>query len=216
MGLEGYRRSVSETKRASILKAGRLHFLSKGYNGAAIADIAREADVSTATLYKHFTSKEELFAAVINGAYPDDEYLATAQQTDLEEFMVGLLQHYLRAHFEGQVNTLLRIVIAEVPSAPQLAQDMFERFITLRYRQLEQLADHLVAQGKLKPHDTHYGVRLIGGVLKEYFIWPALFDAGMTLPKDAGKVVRRAVGDYLELYGVQDRPVSRRKKIGSG
>jgi len=201
LGLDEYRRSVSESKRASILKAGRRHFLDKGYSGAAVADIAREADVSTATLYKHFTSKEELFAAVVNDAYPDDGYLATARQTDLEEFMVGLLQNYLRVHFDMQVNTLLRIVIAEVPSAPHLAHDLFERFITSRYRQLEQLADHLVAQGKLKPHDTYYGVRLIGGVIKEYFIWPALFDAGATLPEDSEKIVRRAVRDYLQLYG---------------
>ena len=50
LGLEDYRRSVSETKRAAILKAARENFLKGGYSQAAMAEIARDADVSTATL----------------------------------------------------------------------------------------------------------------------------------------------------------------------
>ena len=65
MGLESYRRKVSESKRRSIMQAARAEFQDNGFTHAAMAEIARKADVSTATLYKHFGSKEELFAAVV-------------------------------------------------------------------------------------------------------------------------------------------------------
>ncbi|MEN6543025.1 TetR/AcrR family transcriptional regulator [Parvibaculum sp.] len=201
MGLEEYRRSVSESKHAAILKAGRKHFLEYGYSGAAAAEIAREADVSTATLYKHFASKEELFAAVVKDAYHEIEIPPLPESSDLEDVMVAVLNNYLVSHFEREVTALLRIVIAEVPSAPQLALDLFDEFVTSRYQKMSEVVDLLIQQGALKAHDSHFGVRLLIGAIKEHYIWPALFENKATAPKDAGGVLRQVVRDYLRLYG---------------
>ena len=57
-------RSVTDMKHDDVLKAALAHFLKHGYTGAAMADIARDADVSTATLYKYFRSKKELFTTI--------------------------------------------------------------------------------------------------------------------------------------------------------
>jgi TetR/AcrR family transcriptional regulator, regulator of autoinduction and epiphytic fitness len=202
LGLEKYRRSVSEAKRASILRAGRENFLKNGYSGAAVVDIARSADVSTATLYKHFSSKEVLFAAVVTDAYVADDHPDTPHGTDIEEFFVELISRYLRLQYDRQLNALVRIVIAEVPSAPKLAHDLFEKFIGARYRAIEGTISQLIAAGKLKLHDEHYGARFIAGPVREYFVWPALFDADAALPEGTDVVVRRVVRDYLKLYGV--------------
>jgi len=201
LGLENYRRGVSEAKRASILRAARDIFLRDGYSRAAVADIARDADVSTATLYKHFSSKEELFAAVVRDAYLVDEYQGIAEDVSAEEIIVAVIMRYLHSQYDRRINALLRIVIAEVPSAPQLGRDMFDNFVTARYRDLSAIVDRLIARGKLKPHDTHYAVRLLGGIVKEYFVWPALFAADKKLPDNAEALVRQVVRDYLTLYG---------------
>lgn len=201
--LENYRQSVSASKRAAILKAGRESFLANGYSGTAVADIARNADVSTATLYKHFASKEDLFAAVVRDAYGyrDGEYANLPEGIDVEDFLVGVIRRYLDTQFDRKINALLRIVIAEVPHAPDLARDLYENLITIRYRELESILEGLIAQGRLKPHDARYGVRLIGGAIKEYFIWPALFDANFSLPPETDEILHRAVRDFLTLYG---------------
>jgi len=205
LALDNYRRSLSESKRVAILKAGRETFLMNGYSGAAVADIARGADVSTATLYKHFVSKEDLFAAVVRDAYGirEGEYENPPQEVDVEDFLVSVLHRYLDAQFGQQINALLRTVIAEVPNAPDLAHDMFEKLITIRYREYESIIERLIERGKLKPHDVRYGVRLISGVVKEYFVWPALFDAECKLPPDTDKILRQVVRDYLALYGAK-------------
>ena len=58
MSLETYRQSIREGKRDAIVAAAQRVFLDRGYQGAAMAGIAKAADVSTATLYKHYANKE--------------------------------------------------------------------------------------------------------------------------------------------------------------
>ena len=64
-GLEAYwRRRWSETD-SNILAVAKSLFLEKGFSTASMVEVARIADVSTATLYKHFTSKDDLFGACV-------------------------------------------------------------------------------------------------------------------------------------------------------
>ena len=55
----------SAEKRAAMLRGGLVVFARDGYSRAGIDAIAREAGVSTRTIYNHYVDKAELFAAVI-------------------------------------------------------------------------------------------------------------------------------------------------------
>ncbi|MBV8107083.1 MAG: helix-turn-helix transcriptional regulator, partial [Hyphomicrobiales bacterium] len=59
------RRYDGGAKRRQIMDGARTVFLSAGFDGASMNDIARAAGVSKGTLYAYFTSKEELFEAII-------------------------------------------------------------------------------------------------------------------------------------------------------
>src|ERR1700747_2635663 len=52
-------------KAESILAAAKRTFLAGGFGAVSMDTIAREAGVSKATVYAHFSGKEELFGAVI-------------------------------------------------------------------------------------------------------------------------------------------------------
>jgi len=56
--------TVEET-RAELLGAAARVFARKGYDGASIADICKEAGLSTGPVYAHYGSKAELFVAVL-------------------------------------------------------------------------------------------------------------------------------------------------------
>ena len=58
------RRLSAEERREAILQAALTVFSHKGFNGATTKDIAAEAGVSEALLYRHFPSKEELHEAL--------------------------------------------------------------------------------------------------------------------------------------------------------
>lgn len=203
MGLEDYRRSVSETKRAAILKAARDNFLKGGYSQAAMADIARDADVSTATLYKHFASKEVLFQSIVRQAYGDfdESPIAEIGNVPAREVLCHICRIYLRQQFDEQMNGLLRVVIGEVPTAPQLARDAFNLGVTVRYKQFRKVLDALVARGDLEPHDTDTSVRQLGGMVKEFIVWPALFSQNYQVPDDIEETIGSCVDAYLTIYG---------------
>jgi TetR/AcrR family transcriptional regulator of autoinduction and epiphytic fitness len=203
LGLDTHRKNVSERKRAAILKAAEEIFLKNGYARAGMADIARKADVSTATLYKHFSSKEELFSAVVKTAgQAVGNYAGLISPGDTaREILYKLVKAYLVTQYEHNVNALMRIVIAEVPSAPNLAAEMYEVIGNRRNESLMQVVDAMIERGLLRPHDSAFGVRLGAGMLKEFFVWPALFDADFGMPDNADEKIYACIDAYLTIYG---------------
>src|SRR3954468_22205932 len=54
------------SKPAQIILAAKELFTSQGFGTTSMDAIARTANVSKATLYAHFSGKEELFAAMVS------------------------------------------------------------------------------------------------------------------------------------------------------
>lgn len=206
MGIEAHRRKISNEKQAAIIRAAQEIFLTHGYTRAGMADIARDADVSTATLYKRFSSKEELFAAVVKDVARETvDYESLISQGDTaRDILYKVARGYLSTQFDNHANALMRIVIAEVPGAPKLASEMYDLLSTRRHEKLRAVIDEMVRNKLLKPHDTEFGVRIGSGALKELFVWPALFDASYTLPPDTDEKIHRCIDAYLALFGVEE------------
>ncbi|GAA1197494.1 TetR/AcrR family transcriptional regulator [Prauserella alba] len=71
-------------KRQAILDGARQVFGRDGYSRASIGAIASEAEVSTRTIYNHFTDKKELFRAVI---LESAEQVREVQLADLDRHL---------------------------------------------------------------------------------------------------------------------------------
>lgn len=56
--------SVEVSTLKDIIKAGREEFLSKGFEGASLRKIVKNAGVTTGAFYGYFSSKEELFSEI--------------------------------------------------------------------------------------------------------------------------------------------------------
>lgn len=65
-----------EQRRESVLEAARVVFVRVGYHPTSMDDIAEAAGVTKPVLYQHFSSKLELYLAVLDQAI--DELLAAA------------------------------------------------------------------------------------------------------------------------------------------
>ncbi|SMP51028.1 TetR/AcrR family transcriptional regulator [Anoxynatronum buryatiense] len=59
---------LKEDVRENILAAAKKLFLSKGFEGASMSMIAKEAGVSKSNLYNYFPAKEALFQALVQTA----------------------------------------------------------------------------------------------------------------------------------------------------
>ena len=59
-------RVKTEERRQAIIEVAREAFTAQGFENTSMAEIASRVGGSKATLYNYFSSKEELFAAVID------------------------------------------------------------------------------------------------------------------------------------------------------
>jgi TetR/AcrR family transcriptional regulator, mexJK operon transcriptional repressor len=123
----------SARKRLTILSAGRALFLTNGYQGTSVDQIAASAEVSKQTVYKHFGDKQELLLAIVNNALEStvapflERINALADTADLEADLTALAADYLRAVLQEPVVQLRRLVVGEANRVPELAQLYYDQ-----------------------------------------------------------------------------------------
>jgi AcrR family transcriptional regulator len=126
-GDSSYHREVAAVNRASILVAATRLFLESGYDRTSLARVAERAGVSTATLFKQFPSKAELFEAAVlaTGGTPGPEPIQPPHG-DFQSGLTVLGHAYAELLTRRQMVDLMRTVIAESPKFPELRERTFD------------------------------------------------------------------------------------------
>ena len=122
------RSGLSDKKREAILQGAKAVFLENGFGGASMDQVAAAAGVSKMTVYRHFGSKEDLFAGVIT------ELCQFIVADDLDRIFAlepaqalrGFARKMTDIVFSSDTAELHRIVIAESRRFPQLGQLFYQ------------------------------------------------------------------------------------------
>ncbi|KAA0106094.1 TetR/AcrR family transcriptional regulator [Mycolicibacterium sp. P1-5] len=123
----------SAQKRRAILSTAQSLFLTNGYRGTSVDQIAAGAGVSKQTVYKHFGDKHELLVAIVNETLGDtmtpilDRIAALADTADIDTDLANLARDYISAVLQDPVVQLRRLVIGEANRVPELAQVYYEQ-----------------------------------------------------------------------------------------
>lgn len=115
-------------KREAILEAASKVFLEVGFGAASMDAIANQAQVSKQTVYNHFGSKEELFAAMVRHSC-DQTTLAfseAAKSGDPEKTLLAIGRHFMRLILSPDKMAMHRILLAEVPRFPELGRIYYQ------------------------------------------------------------------------------------------
>ena len=117
-------RALSDKKREAILRGAKAVFLKEGFGGASMDQIAAVAGVSKMTVYRHFGSKEDLFAGVITELchFIVAEDLAEIFSREPNEALRAFARKMTDIVFEPETAELHRIVIAESRRFPKLGK----------------------------------------------------------------------------------------------
>lgn len=62
----GAARNTAEIRRFRVIEAARRLFIENGFHATGIAQIARESGVAVGQLYRDFSAKEDIVAAIVN------------------------------------------------------------------------------------------------------------------------------------------------------
>ena len=122
----GRPRAGSEDKRARILNEAVVLFGEHGYAGTSLADIANAADISKAGLLHHFSSKDELFAKVLERRDREDALSILVESPDGEDDAV-----------DAPVDAVGNVGTLDVPGTADAEADpwaLLERYIELLER----------------------------------------------------------------------------------
>ncbi|MGE5675189.1 MAG: TetR/AcrR family transcriptional regulator [Mycobacterium leprae] len=116
----------SLNRRLEILQSAIAVLAEKGYDGASMAEIAKNVGISAPALYHHFAGKEELFLEAIHEHQRRVEALFQSAQISLDappaDAVPEIVRRVLAILGHEQTLLLLRISLAEGPRHPNVAQ----------------------------------------------------------------------------------------------
>lgn len=119
----------SDRKKSEILGAARHIFLREGYPDCGMEVVAREAGVSTATLYAYFPSKAELFTVVVDALLQDmaaPVRAAVAVRGDARTRLTAVVRAYAAFAARPATRAGFRMVTAERRRFPDLAERLVQ------------------------------------------------------------------------------------------
>ena len=146
----------SARKRRAILEAATTVFLSNGYLGTSMDEIAALARVSKQTVYKHFADKERLFSEIVTATCDEiadpnvDEVLKLKDTGDVERDLRDFARRQLRAVMDPRLLQLRRLVIGESGRFPQLGRLFYERGPGRTIDALATMFERLASRGVLE------------------------------------------------------------------
>ncbi len=193
-------------KRRQILEGAGRVFSTLGFDAASMNDVAREAEVSKATLYVYFEDKEHLFAAICAERRERNiaELIALLDKSrPVEVVLAEFGKELLRRLSDPFVVAAHRIVIGVAERMPDLGRDFYEAGPTRVTRAVAELIAHHVEAGRLEVDDvTLAAVQFLELSLATIFR-PRLYgvETGPASPSEIEKVVDSAVAVFLAAYG---------------
>jgi AcrR family transcriptional regulator len=126
-------RLSAESRRASIIGAARTLFASNGFRGTSTSDIAAAAGCSEPVIYKHFASKQALFAAVLEdcaGFMRERFVAATAGEGDLFDAYLRFVRGHAGDPRVAELSRLryLAVTLTAEPEIRAALQAMVEQW----------------------------------------------------------------------------------------
>jgi TetR/AcrR family transcriptional repressor of mexJK operon len=192
------------SKPAQIMAAAKELFTSQGFGATSMDAIARTANVSKATLYAHFSGKEELFAAMVSNECRTQARLLSAPDADDRELTEALWEigrNYIAFLVSPPAIAIFRVVVAETARFPDLGRIFFESGPNKMRRTLSGFLAKAVERGRLDIADSWRAAEHLIGMLQTPVHLCVLFGLKDGFTKDElDKVVKDAVEAFLRAY----------------
>jgi AcrR family transcriptional regulator len=183
-----------ERTRAALLDAAKRLFVSKGYHGTSMRQIAAEAGLALGGIYNHFANKEEIFICILMERHPLLVVLPALQaaqgQTveDLVRDAAGRMIAELSQNQEFLNLMFIELVEFEGKHIPQLFETFFPPLMAFA-SQFQQV------RGPLRDIPLPIVLRAFIGLFFSYFITDLL--VGSQLPAEMRV---RAFDRFVDIY----------------
>jgi AcrR family transcriptional regulator len=205
----------SERKRREILAAARKRFMVEGYASTGMEAVARDAAVSTATLYSYFPSKADLFKVVVDEA--GEVFAALLEQTaaapgDGLSRLRNFTLAYVRFMSDPFVRSVFRLVAAERRRFESVARQFFERAREEFGGTLIRILRDLDKDGVIRVEKPSWAAgQLLGMIEHPTFVVPMLTGDEVKAERPLEAICDEAVETFLARFGTEAvRPLGKK------
>jgi AcrR family transcriptional regulator len=177
----GSARMAGEERRLQLLAVAVSLFSERGFRGTTTKEIAQAAGVSEAMVFRHFATKEELYAAILDhkacsscNFQPEDMAADGIRRKDdravFESLALGALNHHEKdPEFQ-------RLLLYSALEKHELAQMFFDEFVRRVYEFLGDYLRERQREGALIEIDPAIVVRAFIGMVMHHSLSNNLWD----------------------------------------
>ncbi|MFA6959233.1 MAG: TetR/AcrR family transcriptional regulator [Opitutaceae bacterium] len=137
--------STETAARDRILQQARETFFAQGYSAFLMDDLASSLGMSKKTLYRHFTGKDDLIRAVIDGLVTEIRADADAL---LGNRMLGFSEK-LRGFTEGMMERMQALTPATLHDLQRCAPELHALVSEMRQKNIPYIFGRLIEEGQL-------------------------------------------------------------------
>jgi TetR/AcrR family transcriptional repressor of mexJK operon len=124
-------RTRPKAKEQEVLDVATTYFLEHGYQGASINAMARSSGISKESIYRYFSSKKQLFEAVIGRELIEyrralDHLDSRLPSVDLRAALVMVAETTLALITTDRTLALRRLIFEEATRSPDVGQHYYE------------------------------------------------------------------------------------------
>ncbi len=153
-----------------IMEEATRLFVTRGYHGISMREIAEAVGLSKAGLYYHFKDKEDLFIAILTTNLEQiDRIITQARQTG--QTTREQISQIIRAIL-GQAphqRAIIRLASQEMEHLSQTARDQFDQLYQAKFiDQLEAILREGSVRGELRPINTSAATWILLGMAYPY------------------------------------------------
>jgi AcrR family transcriptional regulator len=190
--------TTRDVKRQDILKAAMELFAKNGFRGTTTRDLASQADVNEAIIFRYFTNKTELYRAILEekvhqGDNHYKEVEEMAKTSDVQTFLEFIGHRFLERH--EQDSTFMRLLLFSALEGHELA-DMFLTAMAVRDPMMTYIQRQMDA-GIFKRMDPFLAARAFLGMFVGHVQMQEIFGQKKAREFERSEVVRTFVSIYL-------------------
>lgn len=192
-------------KYDDVLAGARTVFLTQGFEGASVDDIARAAGVSKATLYSYFPDKRLMFLEVaraeccrqVVGA--EDKISPQVHLKDALQIAAVALVEFFTSDFYLR---MFRVIVAESERFPELGRQFYETGPLMARNRIVDYLHEAEKRGEVQIEDKPLAADLFSEMCRADLFIQMLFGIKANPTQaDKDRIINGAVAMFLARFG---------------
>ncbi len=191
-------RLPAEERRRQIIEAAAALFSQRGFGGTTTRQVAEAAGISEPTIFKHFATKEDLYAAILEAKVETEAILESAEPAARRGDDAGVL----RALAHGMIKstqedpTLMRLLLFSALEGHALSDLFFQSRVARGDEFLCRYISQRLAAGAFRPVDPLQAAWNFIGMIAYHLLYQEVFRQ----KPPAHLTTERAVDEMVEVF----------------